>query len=81
MSNNENIENEEKKVIINSSDINKFKEMLNSFSINLKNVNNQFEEISECKKKKFNKFLIIDFQLKFVNKLKNDLNNEIKFSE
>ena len=51
MSNYENIENEEKKVIINSSDINKFKEMLNSFSINLKNVNNQFEEISECKKK------------------------------
>ena len=30
--------------------------MLNSFSINLKNVNNQFEEISECKKKKFNNF-------------------------
>ena len=56
MSNNENTENEEKKVIINSSDINKFKEMLNSFSINLKNVNNQFEEISECKKKKFNNF-------------------------
>ena len=52
MSNYENTENEEKKVIINSSDINKFKEMLNSFSINLKNVNNQFEEISECKKKK-----------------------------
>ena len=52
MSNYENIENEEKKVIINSSDINKFKEMLNSFSINLKNINNQFEEISECKKKK-----------------------------
>ena len=52
MSNYENIENEEKKVIINSSDINKFKEMLNSFNINLKNVNNQFEEISECKKKK-----------------------------
>ena len=52
MSNFENTENEEKKVIINSSDINKFKEMLNSFSINLKNVNNQFEEISECKKKK-----------------------------
>ena len=48
--NNNNI-NEEKKVIINSSDINKFKEMLNLFSINLKTVNNQFEEISECKKK------------------------------
>jgi hypothetical protein len=39
---------DEKKIIVNSSDINKFKDMLDSFNNDLTQLNKKFLVISEC---------------------------------
>ena len=58
-----------KKIIVNSSDINQFKDMLDSFNNDLTQLNNKFLVISECNLNFINN---IDFKNKFVDKVSNE---------
>ena len=60
---------DEKKIIVNSSDINQFKDMLDSFNNDLTQLNNKFLVISECNLNFINN---IDFKNKFVEKVSNE---------
>ena len=60
---------DEKKIIVNSSDINQFKDMLDSFNNDLTQLNNKFLVISECN---LNFIYNIDFKNKFVDKVSNE---------
>ena len=60
---------DEKKIIVNSSDINQFKDMLDSFNNDLTQLNNKFLVISECNLNFINN---IDFKNKFVDKVSNE---------
>ena len=65
---------DDKKIIVNSSDINQFKEMLDSFNNDLSQLNQKFIVISDCKF--FNNIYIIFFYLDFKNKFVDRVSNE-----
>ncbi len=54
---------DDKKIIVNSSDINQFKEMLDSFNNDLSQLNQKFIVISDCKF--YNNIYIIFFLFRF----------------
>ena len=65
---------DDKKIIVNSSDINQFKEMLDSFNNNLSQLNQKFIVISDCKfyNNIYIIFVYLDFKNKFVDKVSNE---------
>ena len=60
---------DDKKIIVNASDINQFKEMLDSFNNDLTQLNKKFILISQCIYLLFN---TVDFNNKFVDKVSNE---------
>ena len=60
---------DDKKIIVNVSDINQFKEMLDSFKNDLTQLNKKFILISQCIYLLFN---TVDFNNKFVDKVSNE---------
>ena len=65
---------DDKKIIVNSSDINQFKEMLDSFNNDLSQLNQKFIVISDCKfyNNNYIIFFYLDFKNKFVDKVSNE---------